>query len=279
MIGLVLEGGGMRGLYTAGVLDVMMEHGWRPDVICGTSAGVTFGINLPSGQPGRVVRYNTRFANDKRYISYQSLLHTGNIVNTEFAYGRLPDELDPFDYEAFRTSGIRFYATITNIRTGKAEYVLLTDGKVQMDVVRASASLPFLSQPVAWNGEEYLDGGIVDNIPLDKCLSEGCDKLIVVLTRPKGYLKDDHLTLLSRLFYRRYPALQAAFRRRNADYRRRIEQLDRLEAEGKIVVLRPSTDLPVARLEHDPERLKALHQLGITDTRERWQTIEDYLAR
>ena len=143
-IGLVLEGGGMKGLYTAGVMDVMLEKRWMPDVICGTSAGVTFGVNLPSQQRGRVLRYNKRFAKDPRYISVRSLLTTGDMVNYEFSYHLLPEILDPFDEAEFERSGVDFYATITNVRTGKAEYVLLKNVMEQMEVVRASASLPFV---------------------------------------------------------------------------------------------------------------------------------------
>lgn len=269
----------MRGMYTAGVLDVMMEHEFRADVICGTSAGVTFGINLPSHQPGRVIRYNVRYANDKRYISLRSLLLTGNICNTDFCYRRLPDELDPFDYETFRTSGTRFFATLTNVRTGCAEYIELTDCRRQMDVVRATASLPFLSKQVPYEGENYLDGGIVDNIPLDKCLSEGCSKVIVVLTRPRGEFSDDHLHLLSRIVYPRYPELQEAFRVRNARYRQRIAEIEQLEAEGKIFVLRPSASLKLRRLERDPEKLKALYRLGVSDAREQWSSLSSWLAK
>lgn len=265
MTGLVLEGGGMRGLYSAGVMDVLMQLGFRPDVICGTSAGVTFGVNYPSHQPGRVLRYNLRFAGDKRYISVFSLLRTGDICNVDFCYRELPDVLDPFDYDTYRNSGIRLFATVTNLRTGKAEYLEVKDCRTQMDIVRATASLPFLSRMVHYQGEEYLDGGIVDNIPLDRCLAEGCDKVVVVLTRPKGEYTNDHLNLLARIFYHRYPALRQAIRTRNHNYRLRIEQIERLEAEGKIIVLRPSKPMKISRLEHDPKKLQALYDLGVRD--------------
>lgn len=265
MTGLVLEGGGMRGLYSAGVMDVLMQEGFRPDVICGTSAGVTFGVNYPSHQPGRVLRYNLKYAGDKRYISVKSLIRTGDICNVDFCYRALPDDLDPFDYEAYRNSGIRMFATVTNVRTGKAEYIEVKDCRTQMAVVRASASLPFLSRLVHYQGEDYLDGGIVDNIPLDKCMEEGCDKVVVVLTRPKGEYTNDRLNLLARIFYHRYPALRQAIRVRNRNYQQRIEQIERLEAEGKIVVLRPSKSMKISRLEHDPKKLRALYELGVRD--------------
>lgn len=278
-IGLVLEGGGMRGLYTAGVLDVMMEHQWMPDVVCGTSAGVTFGVNLLSQQKGRVLRYNCRYAGDRRYISLHSWLTTGNMINRDFAYDLLPHELDPFDEETFEQSKAAFYATITNMRTGQAEYVRITNTWQQMDVIRASASLPIICQPVEWQGEKYLDGGLVDNIPLGKCIELGCDKIIIVLTRPLEYVRNDHIAGACRLFYPRYKALLRAIEQRNDRYNARLQQIRRLEQEGKVFVLRPSENISVGRLEKDVARLQALHQLGVADATRLWDDLAQYLSR
>lgn len=278
-IGLVLEGGGMRGLYTAGVLDVMMEHQFMPDVVCGTSAGVTFGVNLLSQQKGRVLRYNRRYAGDRRYISLHSWLTTGNMINRDFAYDFLPRELDPFDEETFEQSKAAFYATITNIRTGQAEYVRITNTWQQMDVIRASASLPIICQPVEWQGEKYLDGGLVDNIPLDKCIELGCDKIIIVLTRPLEYVRNNHIAGVCRLFYPRYKALLRAIEQRNDRYNARLQQIRRLEQEGKVFVLRPSENISVGRLEKDVARLQALHQLGVADATRLWNNLTHYLSR
>lgn len=278
-IGLVLEGGGMRGLYTAGVLDVMMEHQFMPDVVCGTSAGVTFGVNLLSQQKGRVLRYNCRYAGDRRYISLHSWLTTGNMINRDFAYDLLPRELDPFDEETFEQSKAAFYATITNMRTGQAEYVRITNTWQQMDVIRASASLPIICQPVEWQGEKYLDGGLVDNIPLDKCIELGCDKIIIVLTRPLEYVRNDHIAGVCRLFYPRYKALLRAIEQRNDRYNARLQQIRRLEQEGKVFVLRPSENISVGRLEKDIARLQALHQLGVADATRLWNNLTHYLSR
>ena len=277
-IGLVLEGGGMRGLYTAGVLDVMMEHQWMPDVVCGTSAGVTFGVNLLSQQKGRVLRYNCRYAGDRRYISLHSWLTTGNMINRDFAYDLLPHELDPFDEETFEQSKAAFYATITNMRTGQAEYVRITNTWQQMDVIRASASLPIICQPVEWQGEKYLDGGLVDNIPLDKCIELGCDKIIIVLTRPLEYVRNDHIAGVCRLCYPRYKALLRAIEQRNDKYNARLQQIRRLEQEGKVFVLRPSENISVGRLEKDVARLQALHQLGVADATRLWDDLAQYLS-
>lgn len=255
----------MRGLYTAGVLDVFMDRGLHADVICGTSAGVTFGINLPSLQCGRVLRYNINLGHDKRYISLRSFLLSGNMVNKEFAYDLLPNVLDPFDYDTYNKSGVEFYATVTNVNTGLPEYIQLTDCLRQMDVIRASASLPFLSRKVYLDGIPYLDGGISDNIPLDKCMETGCDKIVVILTHPKGYVKKESLYMLSRFLYPRDKALQEAFRVRNKNYNQRLRMIEDLEAQGKIIVLRPSREVQIGRLERNPERLTAMYDLGVSD--------------
>lgn len=278
-IGLVLEGGGMRGLYTAGVIDVMLDHGFEPDVVCGTSAGVTFGVNLLSKQRGRVLRYNKRFVGDRRYISLHSWLTTGNMINKDFAYGLLPRELDPFDDETFMASKAAFYATITNMQTGQAEYVRLHSTWDQMDVIRASASLPIVSRPVEWNGQKYLDGGLADNIPLDKCLELGCDKVIIVLTRPLGYVRKENLTAITRLCYPHYRNLHRTVEQRNDNYNRRIDQTLQLEREGKVFVLRPSEGITISRLEKDPARLEQVYKLGLNDATGQWQALEEYLAK
>ena len=277
-LGLVLEGGGMRGLYTAGVLDVMMDNYFMPDVVCGTSAGVTFGVNLLSQQHGRVLRYNCRYIGERRYISMHSWLTTGNMINKDFAYDLLPRELDPFDEATYEQSPAEFYATITNMRTGEAEYVRITDTWKQMDVIRASASLPIICQPVEWNGEKYLDGGLADNIPLDKCLELGCDKVIIVLTRPMDYVRNDHIAPLFRLAFPRYKALLRTIEQRNEKYNARIQQILELEKQGKVFVIRPSENRPVSRLEKDPEKLRALHALGVQDATAQWQALEAYLV-
>ena len=278
-IGLVLEGGGMRGLFTAGVLDILMDHSFRPDIICATSAGATFGINLPSGQRGRVLRYNLQLAGDSRYISFRSLLRTGNVVNTDFAYRVLPDELDKFDYQAYSESGTDFFACVTNTRSGKPEYLKVSDAKTQIDSIRASAALPFLSRKVIIGGEPYLDGGITDNIPLDKCIAEGCDRIVVVLTRPKGFIMSEDMYLLSKLLYPRDKNLQQAFRHRSERYNERLKQIEHLEAEGRIFVIRPSETISVSRLEKNPSKIQAAYDLGYRDAQALWPSLESYLKQ
>lgn len=278
-IGLVLEGGGMRGLYTAGVIDVMLEHEFQPNIITATSAGTTFGVNLLSKQKGRVLRYNKRFIGNKNYISFRSWLKTGNVVNTEFAYHLLPYKLDRFDNETFKLQDTRFYATITNMRTGKAEYVHIKDCDEQIDVIRASAALPILSKPVKWNGEEYLDGGLADNIPLDKCIELGCDKVIVVLTQPADYVKRDRLKTICSLWYPRRKKLLRTIAKRNDNYRKRQKQIRKLEIERKLFVIRPSKTIPIHRLEKDPKRLQEMYDLGYRDAQKCWDKLCKYLEK
>lgn len=278
MTGLVLEGGGMRGLYTAGVMDVMMDRGFCPDVICGTSAGVTFGVNLPSGQRGRVLRYNVANAGNPDYIGLRSLLKTGCIVNTKYAYDRLPHVLDPFDNDAFKASGVAFYATVTNVLTGQAEYMLVEDCDERMDVIRASASLPFLSRMVYINGTPYLDGGIADNIPLGKCMELGCDRIVVVLTHPRDFVRKGSMLPLGRLFYPGRRGLLEAMSSRSERYNHCIEWLREMESRGDVFVIAPCSGLGISRLESDPERMKAAHMQGMQDASGCWENLLRYLG-
>lgn len=276
-IGLVLEGGGMRGIYTAGVLDVMIEKGFHPDVICGTSAGVTFGVNLPSRQKGRVLRYNLACVGRRDYISFHSLLTTGNIINVPFAYDKLPRQIDVFDNEAFNSSGTEFWATVTNTETGKAEYMQIRDCDAQMDVIRASASLPFLSRKVMIDGVPYLDGGIADNIPLEKCLELGCDRIIIVLTHPADFVRTGSMVPLARLFYPRDRRLIQAMAERSDRYNECLRKIARLRDEGKVIVIQPQSPLRIGRLEKDRDKIRHTHALGVQDAEALWDRIEAYL--
>lgn len=275
--GLVLEGGAMRGIYTCGVLDVMIDKGFEPDVLCGTSAGVLFGINLPSKQRGRAFSYNYRYCDNPNYVSIRSLLRTGNMVNVDFTYRRIPTELAPFDEATFEASKTQVFATVTHVKTGTAVYKKIDNCLTQVDWLRASGTLPFISQRVRIDGEDYLDGGLVDNIPLDKAFDEGCDKVIVVLTRPLEFRLNDHIYLLSRLLYPGEKNLQEALRVRSANYNRRMQQIRKLKAEKRIVVFSPETLLPVRRLERNPLHLKQIYHLGLRDANRHWHLLEEYL--
>ncbi|KGQ37046.1 patatin-like phospholipase family protein [Gallibacterium genomosp. 1] len=277
-VGLVLEGGAMRGLYTAGILDVFLEQDIHVDGIVGVSAGVLFGVNYPSKQKGRALRYNLKYLNDKRYMGLHSLITTGNIVNKDFAFYDLPINIDRFDEQAFIDSGIDFYATLTNIDTGQAEYVKLSHIFDQMEVLRATSAMPFVSKIVEIDGKRYLDGGIADSIPLKKCQQLGYDKIIVILTRPLGYRKKAVNPLLFKLFYGKYPNLVTSLEQRYLNYNQSIEQVITADNKGEIFVFRPSKTLSIKRIEKDPIKIQAMYDLGVDDAHRALTDLKHYLS-
>ena len=278
--GLVLEGGGKRGIYAAGVLDVLLENNIWTDGLIGTSAGAVNGCSYVSNQYERNLRYNIRFAKEKRYMSIYSLITTGNVVGTDFAYNILPNKLEVFDYDAFEKSPVAYYVTCSNVETGKAEYIQCKSlrGK-NMDYLRASASLPYVSQIVEIDGKKYLDGGICDSIPLKAFQNMGYEKNLVVLTRPKGYIKKPENNLLANLYYRKYPAFVTALRNRYAVYNRTLKYIEQQEKQGNILVLRPSESIRVGRMEQDPERLKQMYELGKNDAGQMLDAIASFLSK
>ena len=277
-VGLVLEGGAMRGMFTAGVLDVFLDEQIHIDGIVSVSAGALFGVNFPSKQRGRVLRYNKKYLNDKRYMSWHSLFTTGNIVNKDFAFYQLPFELDVFDQEAFARSGIDFYTVLTNVENGEAEYVKIHDAFEQMETLRATSAMPFVSQMVEINGKKYLDGGIADSIPLRFCQQLGYDKIIVILTRPLDYRKTPTNSLIFKAFYRRYPKLVERLTNRYADYNRAVEDVIRLNEQGEIFVIRPSVTLPIRRIEKDVAKVQAMYDLGVKDAKTVIPALKRYLS-
>ncbi|KGQ63424.1 serine protease [Gallibacterium anatis 7990] len=277
-VGLVLEGGAMRGLYTAGILDVFLEQDIHVDGIVGVSAGVLFGVNYPSKQKGRALRYNLKYLNNKRYMGLHSLITTGNIVNKDFAFYDLPINIDRFDEQAFIDSGIDFYATLTNVDTGQAEYVKLSHIFEQMEVLRATSAMPFVSRMVEIDGKRYLDGGIADSIPLEKCRQLGYDKIIVILTRPLEYRKKAVNPLLFKLFYAKYPNLVASLTQRYLNYNQRVEQVIEADKKGEIFVFRPSKTLPIKRIEKDPVKIQAMYDLGVADAHQALADLKHYLS-
>ena len=278
--GLVLEGGGKRGIYAAGVLDVLLENNIWTDGLIGTSAGAVNGCSYVSNQYERNLRYNIRFAKEKRYMSIYSLITTGNVVGTDFAYNILPNKLEVFDYDAFEKSPVAYYVTCSNVETGKAEYIQCKSlrGK-NMDYLRASASLPYVSQIVEIDGKKYLDGGICDSIPLKAFQNMGYEKNLVVLTRPRGYIKKPENNLLANLYYRKYPAFVSALRNIYAGYNRTLKYIEQQENQGNILVLRPSESIRVGRMEQDPERLKQMYELGKNDAGQMLDAIASFLSK
>lgn len=263
--GLVLEGGAMRGMYTAGVLDVFLENQVAFDGIIGVSAGALFGVNYLSGQKGRVIRYNKRFAGDKRNMGLHSLLKTGDIVNKEFAYYTVPQKIDIFDDETYKNSGVPFYAVVTNMETGEPEYMQVKSVFEDMEILRASGSMPFVTKPVLLNGKPYLDGGVSDSVPYKKFMEMGYEKLVVILTRDLTYEKKPMPASAISLKYRKYPKFKEQLIHRHENYNSSIRELRKLEKEGKVSIVRPSVPIEISRMEKNPENLQRVYDLGIKD--------------
>ena len=278
-IGLVLEGGAMRGMYTAGVLDTFLDKDFWVDGIISVSAGALFGVNYPSRQKERAIRYNKKFISDKRYISFKSLVSTGNIVNKDFAFYEVPFKYDVFDNKTFKESDIDFYVAVTNLQTAQAEYVKLIDPLAQMEVLRATSAMPYVSRPVEIDGIPYLDGAIADSIPVEQMKKLGYDKIIVILTRTLDYRKSKPMTWIAKWFYRRYPHFADAVNQRYAMYNRQVENVIKLAEKGDIFVIRPSVDLKIKRIEKDPNKLQAMYELGMKDMQLQWENLLNYLNR
>ena len=278
--GLVLEGGAMRGLFSAGVIDVLMEHGINFDGIVGVSAGAAFGCNMKSRQAGRAIRYNTKFANDWRYCSLRSLITTGDIFGGEFCYHYLPKHLDIFDNEAFNQNPMEFFAVCTDVETGEPIYKRLMkadDGCYEW--IRASASMPLASKIVNINGRKVLDGGISDSIPLKFMQQQGYEKNIVVTTQPAGYVKEKNSFLpLMRLQLRRYPRFLDAVANRHEMYNAQLEYVAEQERQGKTLVLRPESALTIGHITHDADKMWETYNIGRALAEKRLEEIKEYVA-
>lgn len=278
-VGLVLEGGGLRGIFTAGVLDVFLDEHIHIDGAIGVSAGALFGVNLPSKQKGRALRYNKKYAKDKRYMGLHSLLTTGNIVNRDFAYYELPSKLDPFDQQAFEDSGMDFWVTVTNVETGEPEYIKIDNVFEQMEAFRATSSMPIVSKIVEIEGKKYLDGGVSDSIPVQKFIEMGYDKIIVVLTRPLEYRKKPSSMWLFKRFYKKYPKLVQRWENRYAEYNQAVEQIIQLNEKQQIFVIRPSRTVKISRLETDVNKIQAMYDLEVEDAKNALAGLRAYLAK
>jgi len=277
--GLVLEGGGMRGLFTAGVMDVLMEHGIRFDGIVGVSAGATFGCNYKSRQPGRVLRYNIRFKDEPRYMGLRSLLRTGDLVGAEFSYHTMPNELDVLDRDTFRRDPTEFHVVCTDAETGQPVYHRIDDmDDVEADWIRASASMPIVSRPVSLDGRLLLDGGISDSIPLRYFEGLGFLRNVVVLTQPKGFYKQrTKLMPLFHLFMRRYPAIIRAMSRRHLMYNDELSYLEEQEQKGHIVIVYPQDTLPIGRTEQVETKMHRVYAMGRLKAEEMLPTVQTFL--
>ena len=278
--GLVLEGGAMRGLFTAGVIDVWMTAGITFDGLVGVSAGACFGCNYKSRQPGRVIRYNKRLSKDPRYCSWRSLLKTGDLFNVDFCYREIPFELDPFDVAAYEANPMEFHLSVTDCATGKPVYRRLDRADAAaFRWIQASASMPLVSRPVEIDGREYLDGGLSDGIPLAYFERMGFDRNVVVTTRPHGYRKfASWKVALTKVFLRRYPAVYRALATRHEWYNRTLEYIDQQVAAGAALLIAPEAPLPIARVCHDPEAMQRVYDLGRTAGEKALASVKEFLA-
>lgn len=278
--GLIMEGGAMRGLFTAGVIDVMMEHNFTFDGAIGVSAGAVFGCNYKSHQIGRTLRYNTRFCKDPRYASFRSLIRTGDLYGADFCYSEIPNKLDPFDIDTYKNSAMDFYVVCTDVQTGKPVYKNCTTGD-ENDIkwMRASASMPMVSRIVEVDGYQLLDGGIADSIPIRKFQQLGYEKNVIILTQPLNYIKEKNKMLpIMRVTMRKYPKVIDAVKRRHDMYNETTAYIRALEKQGKVLVIRPNQPLNIAQVVHDPKELNRVYEIGRAEALHRLDDICQFLA-
>lgn len=278
-LGLVLEGGGNRGIYTAGVLDTFLDEDLAVDGVIGVSAGAIHGASYISKQKGRSIGYTKKYCRDPRYMSLKSLRKTGNLFSVDFCYHELPEHLFPFDNEAFESSATEFYVTCTDVVSGEAVYHYcpsLRDNAI--DWVRASASLPIISKIVEIEGQKLLDGGIADSLPIEAMRNLGYEKNIVILTRPEGYQKKPNKMLpIIKHQLKAYPEFIHAAEIRHEVYNAELAKLDELTKKGEVCLIRPSKDLKVSRLERDPQKIQELYDLGRRDAKAQMKRIKSFI--
>lgn len=265
-------------MYTCGVIDVFMENVICFDEVVGVSAGAAFGCNIKSKQIGRALRYNKRFCRDSRYSGLKSFIKTGDLYNKEFAYGIVPTILDPFDTKTFRENPLKFTVVCTDIHTGNPVYHEIQNGDAtDIEWIRASASIPIVSKPVKLDGYELLDGGVSDSIPVNWML-ERSDKTVIVLTRDKSYHKEPmkYIHLLKKAF-KEYPNLQKALENRYIVYNKTLDEIEQLEREGKVFVIRPSKPIACAMIEKDPNHLQEIYDIGRRDALHYLEDLKKYL--
>lgn len=278
MLGLILEGGGMRGAFTAGVLDYWMSRDLWFQNVYGVSAGACQACSYLCRQPGRGLRVWVNYTDDPRFISLRSLLTTGDMIGAELNYDLVPRKLDPLDNAAFLASGARFTAVLTDVETGKPAYIPIRDMFEDIDAVRASASLPLVSRMVTYRGRRYLDGGVSDSIPIRRAIADGCDRNLLVLTQAPGYRKAPNKALpLMKLRYGKYPGLVEAVARRHIMYNDALDFIEQEEAAGRLFVLRPDAPLNIGRVEKDPEKLTRIHGMGYAVAERSHQALTEFI--
>lgn len=264
-LGLVIEGGGFRALYAAGVLDVLLELHLPVRGVIGVSAGAIHGVSFVSGQKERSLRIYTRFAKDDRLWSLWRWLKTGDLIDPKFCYGDIPDRLEVFDCEAFARSGIDFYSICSNVETGEPEYLRLSRWPDDMDGLRASASLPYVSPLIPFRGMKLLDGGCTDRVPLAAFESLGYDVNIVIETHPRGHRVKDRDAAAAKWWYRKYPKFVESFEKSGERYQETVRLIDRREKEGRVFSIRPHVPIPVKRLTRNLDDIRCAYEMGKAD--------------
>ena len=279
--GLIMEGGGMRGMFTAGVTDVMMEAGIEFDGAIGVSAGAAFGCNYKSGQIGRAFRYNAKYCADKRYSGIGVFLREGNLFSKTFCYEELPTKLDPFDFETYRSNPMEFYLVCTDVETGKPVYHRYEGWEDQgFEWFRATTSMPLVSQIVEINGRKLLDGGVADSVPVQFFESIGYDRNVVILTQPRGYTKKkNRLMPLMKFKYRKYPRLVETIANRHNEYNETLIYIEEQKNLGKLMVICPEEDLNISRAAKDPNELKRVYEIGRMVAEQRLDEIKVFLKK
>lgn len=279
-VGLVLEGGGLRGMFTNGILDVFMKNGIRFDAVVGVSAGVLFGCNYKSNQPGRALRYNLRYKDNIEYMSWKSLIKTGNYVNERFSYHLLPYMLDPFDFNEFKKNPMKFYAVCTDIERGCSVYHEIDNANgIGMRWMQASASMPVFAKPVEIDGRYYLDGGITDSIPLKFIQEKGFKKNIVILTQPADFRKKKaHVGLIMKLLLNRYPMVAELMARRHVMYNNELDYIHSELKKGDTFLICPDEKLDIGRLSMKEDKILRVYEAGVEKAQQLLPQIKDFIS-
>ena len=277
--GLVLEGGGMRGVYTAGVLDLFIDKGLYFRNCYGVSAGATQCCSYLSKQRGRAFKINAEYMKDKRYASFGNLIKEGNYFGRDFTMNVLPNQLELYDYDTFKSVGANFFSVTTDCKTGKPAYLKVEDMRKDIDKIWASCTLPILSKMVNIDGKEYLDGGVSDSIPVARAIKDGNSKVVVILTRDEKYRKKPNKMMgLIKLKYHNYKGLVRAMENRHTRYNKTLDKISEFEKQGKIFVIRPKRQVEVGRLEKDERKMRALYDCGYEDAKACYDKLVKYLG-
>ena len=279
--GLVLEGGGLRAMFTSGVLDVFMQNGIKFDAAVGVSAGVLFGCNYKSNQPGRALRYNIRFKDNPEYMSWRSLLRTGNYVNEHFSYHLLPHEYDPMDFQAYRENPMKFYAVCTDIDEGHPVYHEIDDADgTGLRWMQASASMPVFARPVEIEGHHYLDGGITDSIPLKFIQAEGYRRNVVILTQPADYYKKKaHVGLAMKMFLKKYPKVAELMSIRHVMYNEQLDYIRSEQQKGDTFLICPDEKLDIGRLSLKEDKMRRVYETGVEKALSLLPQLKEFIER